>query len=261
MELGVIKWFNNTKGFGVADTVDGQVFVHIKSFKIKPKNLENRNTILFKKRTDPKSQNMVAIHSRMLGDEQDWDLIVASALKRLPFKKTTISKDFPHHPNNHLAEIAAYQYLNGKSTSQIFNAVTKYFSDKLHDKKFVQYCEFIEKVFTRSMGLEKRNELLKHIFDFFGQNVNESKLFEVWKAMKFAYIGHTDADDFEIPEAILVNFADQLNVSELMRIHTYSYGEIFCNELIKKKLEESQDLTTEEIKKLEMISHVKFFKE
>ncbi|MCL4641575.1 MULTISPECIES: cold-shock protein [Olivibacter] len=262
MEIGVIKWFNNSKGFGVADTVSGQVFVHIKSFKLKPTNLSSRDAILFKRRVDPKSHNAVAIHSRLVGDVHDWELIASLALKGSNATKE-LSERSTMPKSNHLslAELAAYQYLNGKSREQIFQEVTTYFTSKLPDDKFLFYGEFLEKVFTRSMGLEKRNELLTRIFNFFGENVNARKLFLVWKSTKFRYIGHVEADDFEIPEDILVLFADELSVSELMRIHTYSYGNIFCNELIAKKLEDTNDLSTEEIKKLEMISHVKFFKE
>ncbi|GAA4793409.1 hypothetical protein GCM10023231_22110 [Olivibacter ginsenosidimutans] len=259
MEIGVIKWFNNSKGFGVADTTNGQVFVHIKSFKLKPNNLSPRDTILFKKRADPKSQNAVAIHTRLVGEVHDWELIATLALKENPTVK--IGHTSTKNPNLHLAELAAYQYLNGKSRDQIFDEVVHYFSNKLPDDKFLMYGEFIEKVFTRSMGLEKRNELLSKIFHFFGSQVNERKLFLVWKFNKFSYIGQDGADDFEIPESILVLFADELGVTELQRIHTYSYGGIFCNELIAKKLENAENLTTEEIKKLEMINHVKFFKE
>lgn len=262
MEIGVIKWFNNTKGFGIADAVNGQVFVHIKSFKLKPTNLSSRDAILFKRRVDPKSHNAVAIHSRLVGEVHDWELIAALALKgnspaKDPGAKAPVAK------TNHLslAELAAYQYLNGKSREQIFQEVTSYFTTKLPDDKFLFYGEFLEKVFTRSMGLEKRNELLTRIFSFFGKHVNERKLFLVWKSTKFRYIGHLEADDFEIPENILVLFADELRVAELLRIHTYSYGDVFCNELVVKKLENTAELTKEEIKKLEMISQVKFFKD
>jgi len=260
MEIGVIKWFNNLKGFGVIDTLSGQVFIHIKSFKLKPSTLSPRDAILFKRRVDPKSQNAVAIHSRLVGDISDWEAIATMALRGGTPNKTG-DQLFSKSHNLHIAELAAYQYLNGKSKDQIFKEVTAYFSSRLADDNFLLYAEFIEKAFTRSMGLEKRNELLSAIFNFFGENINERKLFLVWKLAKFRYIGHVDADDFEIPEAILVLFADELNVAELQRIHTYSYGNIFCNELIAKKLEDSENLTTEEIKKLEMISHVKFFKE
>lgn len=260
MEIGVIKWFNNVKGFGVLDTLNGQVFIHIKSFKLKPSNLSPRDAVLFKKRVDPKSQNAVAIHSRLVSDVSDWEFITNVALKESNAPRTTEGHTSKAH-HLHIAELAAYQYLNGKSRDQIFKEVTTYFSSKLADDKFLSYAEFIEKAFTRSMGLEKRNELLSKIFQFFGEHINERKLFLVWKSGKFKYIGHNDADDFEIPEAILVLFADELSVAELQRIHTYSYGNIFCNELVTKKLEDAADLTTEEIKKLEMISHVKFFKE
>ncbi|QNL49603.1 cold shock domain-containing protein [Olivibacter sp. SDN3] len=258
MELGVIKWFNNLKGFGVADTIDGQVFIHIKSFKVKPANIENRSIVLFKKRIDPKSQNTVAIHSRLIGAEHDWDIIATYALKTLAFRKTT--KPTGHY-DAHLAEIAALQYLNGKSKDQILNSIKIYYANHLADRDFISYCEFLEKVFTRSMGIDKRNELLTLLYNYFGESINERKLFYVWKAMKFGYIGYTDADDFEIPEQVLYSFSEQIDASDLIRIHAYSYGESFCKELIDRKLDDTKKLSTEEIKKYEMLSHVKFSKE
>jgi len=260
MEIGVIKWFNNTKGFGVADTTNGQVFVHVKNFKSKPDNLSPRDAILFKRREDPKSQNAVAIHTRLVNEVHDWELIAALALKSSSSGGTddhVVTKD----PNLQLAEFAAYQYLNGKSREQIFKEVTSYFIGKLSDEKFLKYGEFIEKVFTRSMGLEKRNELLTRIFDFFGNHINERKLFLVWKFSKFKYIGYEGADDFEIPEAILVLFVNELNVAELQRIRTYSYGSVFCDEFVPKRLEDPENLTAEDVKKLETINQVKSFKE
>lgn len=252
MEIGVIKWFNNTKGFGVADTINGQVFVHVKNFKSKPDNLSPRDAILFKRREDPKSQNAVAIHTRLVNEVHDWELIATLALKSSSSDGADnhlVTKD----PNLLLAEFAAYQYLNGKSREQIFREVTSYFVNKLSGDKFLKYGEFIEKVFTRSMGLEKRNELLTKIFDFFGSHVNERKLFLVWKFSKFKYIGYEGADDFEIPEAVLVLFVNELNIAELQRISTYSYGSAFCDEFVAKRLEEAEDLSAEDIKKLEMI--------
>jgi len=261
MEIGIIKWFNNAKGFGVADTVQNQVFVHIKSFKLKPHNLSPRDAILFRRKSDPKNTNAVAIQTRLISDLNDWELIVDLALNTHGVPASEIPIAPIKGLNLQLAELAAYQFLNGKSREQILKVAINYFLNKLVDDKFLMYSAFLEKVFTRSMGLEKRNELLTKIFEFFGAHVNERKLFLVWKFNKFAYIGYIDADDFEIPETILVLFADELSVGELQRIHTYSYGEIFCGELIARKLENAENLTTEEIKKLEMINHVKFFKE
>lgn len=258
MELGVIKWFNNSKGFGVAETIDGQVFIHVKSFKIKPANIENRSIVVFKKRTDPKSNNTVAIHSRLIGAEQDWEIIATYALKTPPNKKAIKSSG---HYDSHLAEMAALQYLNGKSKEQILSSIKAYFTNRLADKEFVSYCEFLEKVFTRSMGIDKRNELLTLLYSYFGENINERKLFYVWKSMKFGYIGYTNADDFEIPEEILYTFAEHIDASDMIRIHAYSYGENFCKELIDNKLGNTKKLSTEEIKKYEMLSHVKFSKE
>ncbi len=229
MELGVIKWFNNSKGFGVADTVNGPVFVHIKSFKIKPTSLSPRDAVLFKKRDDPKSHNAVAINTRVVGDIHDWMLIMLLVLNNE--HKVDQPNKGTHLP---IAELAAYQYLNGKSRDQIFQETTSYFQTTLSDDHFLSYGEFIEKVFTRSMGLEKRNELLTRIFTFFGEHVNERKLFLIWKSRRFQYIGHLEADDFEIPLPVLRQFAHELSESELSRIRSYSYGSQVLEELTEQ---------------------------
>ena len=226
MEIGVIKWFNNSKGFGVADTVQGQVFVHIKSFRIKPTNLSPRDAVLVKIKEDTKNRHAVAGQSRLIGEAQDWGLIVSLALDQ-DGKGNIITKG-SHLP---IPELAAYQYLNGKSREQIFEDITSYFLRSLSDEKFIPYGEFVEKVFTRSMGVEKRNELLTRIFTFFGQHVNERKLFLIWNSKKFRYIGHLEADDFEIPADILKLFASELNKSDLQRIRTYSYSALVLDEL------------------------------
>ena len=55
MNIGLIKWFDNLKGFGILGTLDhGDVFVHINTFKIKPTFLQQGMPVLFTLRYDEK---------------------------------------------------------------------------------------------------------------------------------------------------------------------------------------------------------------
>ncbi len=240
--IGLVKWFNSDKGFGVIGTPDdGEYFLHISNFSGIPINISQGTPIIFSPRND-RNRN-TAGKCRLVGQLEDWKTLLYYLGKS---DRVHIQVEVFRGKEIHtfsLVELSTSNIFRGKSKSDIVNTITDYFDNYLDKNKFVTYCEFIE---NRKFS----TEILNEIFTYFGQNLNELILFQTWKSKKFKFISYTEFDEYEIPEAILKTYVDDIGVSELIRIKDYNFGLMFCHQFVANKFKNIESFNSDELKDL-----------
>jgi cold shock CspA family protein len=243
MFIGIVKWFDNEKGFGVLVTPDKEEhFLHISSFLTPPEYLFKGTAIVFSKKTDKKKNRNLAENSHIAGELQDWNTIF-----NYLGKPATVSIEYKSFS---IIEISAQQYFEGKDEKELIKIITHYFDNDLDDNYFIQYCEHIEFLIKRNFSKETSTNMLDQIFSHFGKNRTEQILFDVWKQKKFKFISLTDQFDIEIPESILITRISEIDFPEINRIKLYRYGTEFCSKYLKAKFSNIERLSSSEIKKL-----------
>lgn len=260
MLIGLVKWFDEDKGFGVVGTPDGEdYFLHIRSFIKKPEKILKGTPVAFSPDKDKlKNRNSVK-NSRLIGNVEDWKAIFSFWGKcdsvKIEVEVTGIGKNGKSY---HHRKIQTYSLINHslkfffseKSEIEISNIIIDYFYTELDSKHFIAYCEFIENCITNQFSIEKVAKILNWVFSYFGDNLNEEIFFYVWKQKKFKFISLKEIDDFEIPENIVKTYILELGKIELNRILKYSYGSDFGSYFVSKKFSNIENLTSTEIKEL-----------
>jgi len=260
MLIGLVKWFNAEKGFGIIENpTEGEFFMHINNFINKPQSISKGTAVIFKEKVDSKKNRKTAKNCRLIGEFDDWKIIM-HLLDKLDYVSIEIEfKEYSKWKSPYVRkesklysvkDLSAKQLFRRKNESEISSMITDYFDNNLNKSLFIKYCEFIENTIIKNIKSEKASTLLSDIYSHFGNNLNEGILFHTWKTKKFKFISYTDANEYEIPEKVLQNFANEIGVSELKRIASYEFGSNFCKNFIKKKFTELKGLTTEEIKAL-----------
>ncbi len=257
MQIGLVKWFDSDKGFGVIGTPDeGEFFLHINSFAIKPEKIFKGIPIAFSPKIDKEKNRNSAEKSRLIGNAEDWKIILSYLGKSDSVSiEIEITGQGKRGNSYHRKEIQSFSliglsikyFFNDKSEAEISNFITDYFDNYLKTKHFILYCELIENRIKEHLHAESATNILSNAFSYFGNKLNEEMLFEVWRQKKFSFISYTDKDDYEIPENILKSNILEIGKPELKRILNFSFGAGFCSQFVNKKFNNIECLTTSEI--------------
>jgi len=260
MLIGLVKWFDPDKGFGVIGTPnEGEFFLHINSFASKPEKILKGTPITFSPKIDKGKNRNSAEKSRFVGNPEDWKIILGYLDKSdsvsIEVEITGRGKaGNPYHRKEiqsfSLMGLSLKYFLQDKSGEEILNFITNYFDSDLEAKHFISYCELIENRIKKHLPNEIATNILSSSFSHFGNNLNGEILFEVWKQKKFKFISYIDKDDYEIPENVLKSNILEIGKPELKRILNFSFGSDFCSQFVNIKFSDIEHYTTSEIKDL-----------
>lgn len=260
MLIGLVKWFDPDKGFGVIGTPDaGEFFLHINSFATKPEKILKGTPIAFSPKIDKQKNRNSAENSRLVGNPEDWKVILGYLGKSdsvsLEVEITGRGKrGNPYHRKEiqsfSLTGLSLKYFLKDKSVTEITNFITDYFDNDLEIKHFIAYCELLENRIKKHLPDESATNILNSAFSYFGNNLSEEILFEVWKQKKFKFISYIDKDDYEIPENVLTSNILEIGKPELKRILNFSFGSDFCSQFVNNKFNNIEHFTSSEIKDL-----------
>jgi cold shock CspA family protein len=260
MLIGLVKWFDLEKGFGVIGTPnDGDFFLHKNSFATKTENIFRGTPILFFPKIDTRKSRNVAVNSRLIGNSEDWKIIFSYLGKSnsviIEVETTGRGKagNLYHRKEMQsfsLISVSLEYFLKDKSEEEMINFIIDYFNNDLPTKDFILYCEIIENNVKKQLKDEIANYFLNSVFSYFGKKINEEILFNVWKERKFKFIAYTGKDDYEIPENILESNKFEIGKPELNRIWHYSFGANFCSKFINRKIDAIDYFTTSNINDL-----------
>jgi len=260
MLIGLVKWFDANKGFGVVGTPDSEeFFLHINSFSTRPEKIIKGAPIAFSMKTDKVKNRNSAENSRLVGSSEDWKVILSYLGKpdnvKIEVELTGRGKRGNSYRHNEmqsfsLIELSLKYFFNDKSEEEISNFITDYFDTELDTKHFILYCELFENMISKYFSSDVSSNILKKIFSHFGKNLNEEILFNVWKQKKFKFISYNEMDDVEIPESVLKEKILEVGKSELPRIMKFNFGSEFCSYYVDNKFSSIETLASAEIKEL-----------
>lgn len=260
MLIGLVKWFDADKGFGVVGTPDGgEYFLHINSFTSKPEKILKGTPIAFSPKIDKVKNKNSADNSRLVGIAEDWKTILSYLVKpdnvRIEVEVTGRSRfGNPYRRKEiqsfSLVGLSLKYFFRGKNEEEISNFIIEYFDNDLDTKHFILYCELIEDMLPKHFSIEISTNILNNIFSHFGKNLNEELLFAVWKQKKFKFISYNEMGDYEISENILKSHILEIGKTELNRILKFSFGSEFGSYYVNYKFSSIENLTSTEIKEL-----------
>jgi len=260
MLIGLVKWFDADKGFGVVGTPDqDEYFLHINSFTTKPEKILRGTPIAFSPKADKTKNRNSADNSRLVGVPEDFKTILSylgnSDSVRIEVEVTGRGKR--GNPYRHketqsfsLIGLSLKYFFKDKSEEEISNFITDYFDTDLDTKLFISYCELFENRLPKNFSSDVVTTILNSVFSHFGKNLNEEILFNVWKQKKFKFISYNEMDDYEIPENVLKAHILEIDKTELTRILKFSFGSEFGSYYVNNKFNNIENLTSTEIKEL-----------
>jgi len=256
MLIGLVKWFNPDKGFGVIGTAEGdEIFLHINSFLVKPTKITRESAIIFSIKNEKLKNRNTAENSRLVSKPEDWKIICNYLDKPANVNIEVEIIDHGKRGNSYhrkeiqsfsLIGLATKQFFIGKNEIELANILTDYFDKTLDTKNFIAYCELIENGITKGFPNENLT-ILNKIFLHFGQHLNDEIVFKTWKHKKIKYISYTDIDNYEISESILKAYISEIGIPELRRIVNLSFGLEFCAHFINEKFRNLEHLSSIEI--------------
>ncbi len=255
MQIGIVKWFDLEKGFGVIGTPEGEeYFLHLNSFTTNPQQIQKGTPLIFTSKLDKVKNRKAASKIRMICKSEDWKMILSY------IGKPDIIQIESHKKiqSFSLIKTSLYYFFKEKKEEEIQNFIIDYFDNELDSKNFVLYSELIENCISKCFSNDISVNLLKNVFSHFGENLDVEIVFNVWKHKKFKYISRNE-EECEIPESILKSYINEIDINELTRILEFSYCSEFNSYYVNNKFSNLENLTSSEIKKL--YKYIEFEKE
>lgn len=271
MVIGLVKWFDFIKGFGVVETPDdGEYFVHVTNFINLPEKVLIGTPLSFTAIKDNVKNKNSAENISIVGKSEDWGTILSYLNKSdrvcieveisgrgkqgKPFRKKE-TQSFS------LIDKSLELIFRDKSDDEVSNIITNYYDANLEVINIIQYCEFLENKLWKYLPYPNSTKILNSVFRYFGEHLSDKILFDVWKEDKFKFISYIDNDDYEIPQSVLLSNMQEIDISILTRIKSFSYGVNFCEFFTNEKFKNLEIYCISDIKYLyELLGFVSAYK-
>jgi len=139
-------------------------------------------------------------------------------------------------------EAAAAQFTQGNPPEALINCLKESFEELENEIIFHEYATFCENIILKGYGGNIGSNHLRELYIFFGQNSDSNTLFDSWKQSMLFRIGIAleEGKDYELSETLVREKQKELDVSELIRIRDFSYGESYLTEYLNYFLESSE---------------------
>lgn len=251
MSIGLVKWFDDLRGFGVLGTPDlGDVFFHKNNILFKDQEIDSKDPLVFTLKRDDRKQRNTGVNVRKPDSFDDFFslMIYLGNSDLIPVEVKVLTRDY--RKNTYVKkETRTYSLLSvvfqkvflGKEVSETVAVITSFYHDRLDRKFFLEFAEFLFHNVPLVFNQQKSNEILRELSEVFKNSIDSDTLFSIWKKKKFAFIGIEENKEYEIPREILEGKSGLLNVEELDRIKHFSYGEEFTDQYISNILSDLSD--------------------
>ena len=267
--LGLVKWFDNDKGFGRIGTVNGDdVFLHIDQFIVKPEKVLKLKALFFDIENNNKGNKGNKATNLTNPDTYEHFFYIMSLLESNPkvsieftikgksrWGNEYVRKEYRDYS---IFDNALYQLLRHKDAEAIYNYFTNYF-----DENHWNSAEKIKKLFSATREAIKdlkvtntfvdaaddnlqafisNSELIKKIFHHFLSKIQEEFLFELWKnddyhLVKTSYsVDKSNFNYFNFPDVIFLDNYKAIDSYVLKKIIALENKESICFKIISNQI-------------------------
>lgn len=220
--IGAIEWFDNEKGFGVLRSPNcGSVFLHIHSFGKKPTGrLEKNQVIAFRlKEQHDDHKELRAIGSIFIETPAHFKILMSllgqKSIARIGDELICLLKQ------------GSQQIFGSRSEQSFIDTAINYYNKDLEDVHFVEFCRYLESIGIPEMHTEDKDLVEQSLYCHFYSHLRPAVLFQVWKSGVFRYIAYRDDMDYEIPEEVIRQFSQYMDIADWIRVDGYSYAKEF----------------------------------
>ncbi len=261
--LGLLKWFDEVKGFGkIGTSNDGDIFIHQKDFAIRPWELLKATPLLFIKKNDNQGR-ISAINAEPPNSYEDFKTIL-SYLNQNPtisieITRTGYSERGNQYKRNefkpyNLVEHSLHQLLLKKNSMEVFEFFKQYFDEtyKQADSDIATKYFSITKIIKgfnfelydvllfeyKNSKMEENDVsgsifLIQKLFRYYLDNSHYNLLYKIWKnnSHKIYPNSYNWEDEkmfqeiiFEFPPEVFLNNFSDINSHGLNKIITQSNG-------------------------------------
>lgn len=261
--LGLVKWFNHEKGFGIIETPqDEDVFLHHSNLNHKPNDEFQGTALIFEKREE--RGKIAAIDITYPSDFNDFSLILSHLPKSRSVSneititgksKSWYSKKVRRSFN--AVKVASIQLFKERPLVDLLSYFKQYFDTTFSETDKEDLFEFLTlfKYIVRVMNLHNSKEV-QELNNYFLNNIQYNALFQVWeknlhRVSPLALINAHDVEfkesHFEFPEGIFIEKYDSINSRGLERIGTLSNGSKIIGNILLKRIEDLNSINRQEI--------------
>lgn len=273
--LGLIKWFDNEKGFGtLVSTAGNEVFLHINSFPQKPEKVLRASALFFDIESDRKGLKATNIsypntfeHFKIILQLIDKDPKV-----KIEVTLTGQSRWGNKYKRNEIREYsifdyAIYQLLRNKDADTVKNYFINYFNENKWDT-----FEIIQKIFNVTRDIitkldfnktavslsefpndEIKNisnvEVIEEIFQYYLSNTKEIFLFDLWTNDDYYTVKKRSSYEtknygiyFTIPDHVFLNSYKDINKYNINKLLESTDKEDICFKIISKHIADYSEI-------------------
>lgn len=253
MHVGLIKWFDTTKGFGVIETPEnGEVFLHFQKFRGNTSELRTAIPVVFYLKFDEKKNRKYAVKCKIPDNPEDFfsichhvvgtQIVCLDNITKFGQGFASVSVRNFELKLNVFHEISKYAF-KGYTKEYLLNSFESYLkSQKNRNVLYSLYRLFtdINEDHIPESNTISVNKLLK-IYAF--ADMPENELFDYW-TNNGRTLGFFD-DDFKISIDVLRKHESSFNHNNLKNLLNFSEGKAFAVEFLNKQFDhlERKDIT------------------
>lgn len=251
LEFGLVKWFDNEKGFGVIQaSFDQEYFLHISQLLQPNRQIEPLDIFLFKPKMNDKNNRLEARGVRRIHGIDDFDVFIRffpqpdSFTFEIPLRD---GKDFIKKAKRtvSLRKIALDDLVSQIGIEKIEERVLVFLEHELDKNDLLSFME----LFTDIVSTPRESDLKRlteKVYAKFSQLLDAYQKFEIWKNKKFFLLGLSKEDEFSLSIHEFAFCFDQLEEEDLKRIAQQETGSEILPRLLKLKFGPINDLTWEQ---------------
>lgn len=252
LEFGLVKWFDNEKGFGVIQaSFDQEYFLHSSNLLQPTGKIEPLDVFLFKPKMNDKNNRLEARGVRRIHGIDDFDVFIRffpqpdSFTFEIPLRD---GKDFIKKAKRtvSLRKIALDDLVSQIGIEKIEERVLVFLEHGLDMNDLLSFMA----LFTHIVSTPRESDLKKpseKVYAKFSQLLDAYQKFEIWKNKKFFLLGLSKEDEFSLSIHEFAFCFDQLEEEDLKRIAQQATGSEILPRLLKLKFGPINGLTWEQV--------------